>query len=435
MDTLHPLAISLNNELAIAGGTISALLSRRGRAAYFPSKGILGQSNEAKDAAINATIGTAFEEDGSPLCLECLEEALSLPSSTFLYAPSFGVPALRERWREMLLSKNPSLRGRSFGLPVVTHALTHALSVVGHLFVDEGDTIIIPDLFWDNYELIFAQAYGAGFETFPTFSGNGFNIEGLARLLDAPGCRKRLLLNFPNNPSGYTVTDSEARAIRDILLRCAERGCKLLVVLDDAYFGLVYEEGVYGESLFAELAELHENLLAVKLDGPTKEDYVWGFRVGFVTYGCKGLGKAQYAALEAKTAGVVRGSVSNVSNIAQHLLLNAYAHPDYDRQKASKLATLRSRYNRICEILKKHPEYAGAFTPMPFNSGYFMCVKPVGADPEAVRRRLLEAFDTGVIVCSGLIRLAFSAVPVDRLETLFANVYNAVNEVRRQGSQ
>ena len=65
----------------------------------------------------------------------------------------------------------------------------------------------------------------------------------------------------------------------------AQRGLKLVVLVDDAYFGLVYEAGVMRESLFALLCGLHPNLLAVKLDGPTKEDYVWGFRVGFLTYG------------------------------------------------------------------------------------------------------------------------------------------------------
>ena len=48
-------------------------------------------------------------------------------------------------------------------------------------------------------------------------------------------------------------------------------------------FGLVYENGIFKESLFSKLADLHENVLAVKVDGATKEDYAWGFRVGFIT--------------------------------------------------------------------------------------------------------------------------------------------------------
>ena len=36
------------------------------------------------------------------------------------------------------------------------------------------------------------------------------------------------------------------------------------------------------------LVDLHPNVLGIKLDGATKEDYVWGFRVGFITFGFKG---------------------------------------------------------------------------------------------------------------------------------------------------
>lgn len=430
-DQIHPLAQTLNADLSAGDSPLLGLLSEKGKRAYFPSRGILGQSAEAKDASINATIGTAFEEDGSPLCLECLEELVKIPSTAYLYAPSFGLPNLRETWRNMLLTKNPSLAGKAFSLPVVTNALTHGLSVAGHLFVDPGDAIILPDLFWDNYELLFEEAYGGRLTTFPMFDGPAFNTAAMAKLLNAPGDRKIVILNFPNNPTGYTATESDTAAIRAALLQAAEAGKHLVVILDDAYFGLVYEPGVSKESLFTELADLHPNILAVKLDGPTKEDYVWGFRVGFMTFGIKGATPAQYKALEAKTAGIVRGSISSVTSIGQHLLQKAYTQPDYATQKQTKYDILRRRYTRIKEILAQHPEYRASFEPMPFNSGYFMCVRPLGVDAETLRKHLLATRNTGVIVLSGLIRLAFSSVPYDKLDALFSNLHAAIQELKQ----
>ncbi len=427
----HPLAQTLNNDLSAGGSALYEMLSVKGKRAYFPSRGILGQSAEAKDTAINATIGTAFEEDGSPLCLECLEEMVKVPSTAYLYTPSFGLPGLRQTWREMMLAKNPSLNGKSFSLPVVTNALTHGLSVVGHLFVNPGDQIILPDLFWDNYELIFEEAYGGKLTTFPMFDKQRFNAAGLDRMLQTPGERKIVLLNFPNNPTGYTATEADTRAIRDVLLKAAAAGKHVVAILDDAYFGLVYEPGVSRESLFTELVELHSNLLAVKLDGPTKEDYVWGFRVGFMTFGIKGATPEQYKALEAKVAGTVRGSISSVSSIGQHLLQKAYRQPEYAEQKKVKYEILRCRYTRIKELLASRPKYRDAFEPTPFNSGYFMCVKPKGVDPEAVRKQLISQYNTGVIVLSGLIRLAFSSVPLDKLETLFDNLYSVIKALQK----
>lgn len=429
---MPPLAKALNDEITNTDNVVFELLSAKGKRIFFPSKGILGQSNEAKDTEINATIGTAFEEDGSPLCLECIEDLINIPSQSFLYTPSYGLPKLREQWREMMIAKNPSLAGKAISMPVVTCALTHALSVSAYLFVDEGDKIILSDLYWDNYALIFEQGFGAELETYETFKDNKYNIQGIKAKLLEPGDKKILLLNFPNNPGGYTLTETEALELREVLYDAAEAGKHIVVVLDDAYFGLVYEEGVFKESMFSYFADLHRNILAVKLDAPTKEDYVWGFRIGFITLGVKNSTPAQYKALEAKVAGVVRGSVSNCSSIGQHMLLKAFSSVLYVAQKEKKFDILKSRYLKIKEILAGHLEYQESFAVIPFNSGYFMCVKPLGVDSEAVRKELIAAYGTGVIVLSGLIRIAFSAVPFSKLEALFFNIDSAIRKIKTQ---
>ena len=83
-----------------------------------------------------------------------MEALVNIPSDSFLYAPSFGLPKLREEWGKLLTIKNPGLKGKTFSQPVVTAALTHALSIAGYMFLDPGDEVIIPDLYWDNYELV-----------------------------------------------------------------------------------------------------------------------------------------------------------------------------------------------------------------------------------------------------------------------------------------
>ncbi|MBN2781538.1 MAG: aminotransferase, partial [Candidatus Marinimicrobia bacterium] len=63
---------------------------------------------------------------------------------------------------------------------------------------------------------------------------------------------------------------------------------------------------------------------------------------------------------------------------------------------------------------------------LPFNSGYFMCVSLAeGLDGEAVRKTLIEEFSTGVIFIRGVIRLAYSAVAADKIETMFENLFRA----------
>jgi aspartate/methionine/tyrosine aminotransferase len=431
MNGYNPLAEGLNKDIEASAPQILSMLSARGKAIYFPFKGILGQTAEAKSAKINATIGTAFENDSSPLTLECMESMVNIPSESFLYAPSFGLPKLREEWGKILAIKNPGLEGKTFSQPVVTAALTHGLSIAGYLFADEGDEIILPNLYWDNYELVFCEAYGAKFTFYNTFVNGGFDVAAFSKALTAGKPGKRIvLLNFPNNPTGYTPTEAEAKALTAEIKKAAEAGNRVVVILDDAYFGLVYEEGIAQESLFGSLLDLHPNVLGVKLDGATKEDYVWGFRVGFITFGFRGANAAQLKALENKAAGAVRGTISNAPCISQSILLKAYTAPEYAAQKKQKYGILLNRVQRIRETLKAHPEYAQSFEVMPFNSGYFMCVKPIGVDNEALRKELIANYSTGVIVLSGLIRLAFSAVPTDLIESLFANLHLAIQKLR-----
>lgn len=419
----NPLAEALNAELSANGCPVLDMLSAQGKAIFFPSKGILGQGAEAKGSEINATIGTALEDDGSPLTLPCVQKSLNLPKTSFLYCPSSGEANLRAEWKKQMIIKNPSLADKNFSSPVVTAALTHAISCAGYLFLDAGDEVIIPDLYWDNYELVFENGRGAKIVTFNTFKNGGFDTEALkAALANSKSKKKVVLLNFPNNPTGYTATEAEAIEIAKILTDCAAAGNKVVALMDDAYFGLVYEEGVTRESVFTKIVDAHENLLAVKLDGPTKEDYVWGFRVGFMSFGFKGATAAQLKALEQKAAGVVRGNISNAPSISQKILLAAYQSPEYAQEKAEKYATLKKRYDIIKNVLASHPEYAESFEPMPFNSGYFMCIKPKGVDAEKLRQELIAKYSTGTIMLSGLIRLAFSAVPTEKLEKLFANI-------------
>ncbi|HPO90712.1 MAG TPA: aminotransferase class I/II-fold pyridoxal phosphate-dependent enzyme, partial [Victivallales bacterium] len=288
---------NLNNDIRSAPNSAFSFFSERGKRIYFPFKGILGQSAEAKNSKINATIGTASEEDGSPLTLECIEKLINVSPDFFLYTPSFGLPRLRELWKEQILKKNPLLEGKNFSIPVVTSALTHGLNICAYLFVNENDEIIISDLNWDNYELIFRTAFGAKFTYYETFKNNAYNTDGLIQAIrNSSSAKKIVLLNFPNNPAGYSLSKAEALKIKEEFLKLAEEGHNILVIIDDAYFGLFYEDDIFKESLFSLFADLHKNILAVKIDGPTKEDYVWSFRIGFITFAIKDSNEKQLKA-------------------------------------------------------------------------------------------------------------------------------------------
>jgi aspartate/methionine/tyrosine aminotransferase len=422
---LSPEARRLNREMK--AGPFFNILSRKGKAIYFPKKGFVQQSIDAKDKGINATAGIANEDDGGVMHLGIMGSELNIsPERAFSYSPSSGNPELRQLWKDAILEKNPSIKS-NMSMPIVTCGITHAIAVAAYLFAEKGVDVIMPDLYWENYGLIFENGFGARLKTFPMFSGKAFNVEGLDAAIGESG-RPLVLLNFPNNPTGYTPTDEEAERIAAVIGEYAKTK-PLVAVCDDAYFGLVYKEGVFRESLFAKLME-KENVLAVKCDGATKENYAWGFRVGFITFGVRSATKEFYNALENKAIGAIRSSVSSAPTPSQSIVLDSLKDPSFAAQKQEKLKTLKARFDEV-ELILKEERYRRWLEPLPFNSGYFMCMETKGIDAEKLRKKLLDKYGVGVIAIAGKVRVAYSAIPKQRLRELFDSIVEACEKLSK----
>ncbi len=435
---MNPLAEELNRLIQENNPHIYDMLSPFGKRIFFP-KGILSQSAEAKKKATrhNATIGIALEK-GVAMHLDCIHDWVKdiEPEDIFPYAPASGKPGLRELWVKKQLSENPSMRDKKIGKPIVTSALTHGLGLVGDLFVGPGDTVILPDKFWGNYRLTFQVRKEARLVTYPFYTeSGGFNLEALKQTLDqesADGKKLVVILNFPNNPCGYTITEEEAEKVSDLLIETARKGVRLVTVLDEAYFGLFYTEGLMTESLFGRLVNREETLLAIKLDGATKEKFVWGLRVGFITFGAqsdKDL-NALYGALEKKIMGSIRSYMSNGPHLSQTLVMKGMESPEFEAQRTEKFSLLKSRAQKVLDIVYKE-KYEDAWSVYPFNSGYFMCIQAKGVDGETLRRHLLDQYGVGLIASGGSdMRIAFSCVEEEDLEDLFDIIYKGIKELQ-----
>ena len=434
---MNPIAKELNQIIQNDNPVFMEMLSEVGKELFFP-KGILSQSAEAKEKAhkLNATIGIATEEGKTMHFNSIMHNIKGLrPEESLTYAPSFGILALREKWQRSQLEKNPSLAGKVTSLPVVTCGITHAISVFADLWVDPDDVIIFPDMMWGNYNLVLSTRKGAKISKYAMFDKNGgFNLKAFEATINKEAENNNkiiVMLNFPNNPTGYTITEKEGNYIGKILEKTAQNGTNVIAVSDDAYFGLFYEENILKESLFARLADLHPRLLAVKLDGATKENFVWGLRVGFITYGGKIEHNAEsvYDALVKKTGGAVRGSISNASHLGQSIILKSMKDKDYPAEKQAKFDILCKRAMRVKDVLASH-RYQEAWDVYPFNSGYFMCIRLKSLDAETVRTHILNKYGVGLIsIGEKNLRIAFSCLEEDDIEELFDIVLRGVEDL------
>ncbi len=436
---MNPLAKELNNIIEQNNVHIHEMLSTVGKNLFYP-KGILTQSAEAKEKAhkFNATIGMATEKGQTMYLPSVMAMVQGLaPSEALTYAPSFGIMPLRKAWKDEMLLKNPSLQDKNLSLPVVTHAITHALSVIADMWVEPGDVLILPDKMWGNYNMIFGVRRGAEVVNYPLFgTEKGFNLKGLEECLHSEAEKREkiiLILNFPNNPTGYTVTTQEGDKIAQILEDVAKKGTNVVAITDDAYFGLFYEDEVLKESIFTRLINRHPRLLAIKADGATKENYVWGLRVGFITYGTvlNGDPGPVYDALEKKTAGGVRGSISNASHLSQSMILKSFQSDTYAAEKEEKLQIMKDRALEVKQVLD-NSKYDRAWDVYPFNSGYFMCLKLKTVDAEELRVHLLEKYGVGLISLGKTdIRVAFSCLEKNDVHGLFDTIYQGVEDLEK----
>ncbi|MEC0182675.1 aminotransferase class I/II-fold pyridoxal phosphate-dependent enzyme [Paenibacillus peoriae] len=429
---MNPLVAQLNQNIQTGNEHVYQMLSLLGKEIYFPKEGILSQSAEAGKMAkkYNATIGIAIEGNG-PMHLQVIQEKLSAysPKDLYPYAPPAGKPELRSVWRDKMLKENPSLAGKGFGLPVVTNALTHGLSIVADLFTDEGDAVIYPDKNWENYELTFGIRRHGRLVNFPLFTeDNRFNSEGLrdALLAQKEYGKAIVILNFPNNPTGYTPGAEEGKAIVSAIQEAAEAGINVVVVTDDAYFGLFFEDSLH-ESLFGQLAGLHPRILPVKVDGATKEEYVWGFRVGFITFASEN--QDVLNALEQKVLGIIRATISSGPHPSQTFVLDALKSPDFEQQKQEKFQIMKGRANKVKALLDSG-KYGDVWSYYPFNSGYFMCLKLNGLSAERLRTHLLEQYGVGTIALGEHdLRVAFSCIEEEYLEDLYDIIYRGAQDL------
>ncbi len=221
----------------------------------------------------------------------------------------------------------------------------HCLYNLAQVLFDAGDEVIIPSPYWVSYPpiAILADAVPVILET---TEGSGFKID-LDDLRKAITKRtKALVLNSPCNPTGTTYTESELRAIADIVL---EKG--IYVISDEIYEKIVYD-GFKHVSIASFNEEIKERTIIVH--GVSKTYSMTGWRIGFAagpSFIIEGMNKIQGQ------------STSNPTSISQKASQEALDGPQDVVQVM------------VREFLKRRDYVVNRFNSLEGVS----CVKPTGA--------------------------------------------------------
>jgi aspartate/methionine/tyrosine aminotransferase len=435
-------AAAINDDIAGASPALYALLSELGRDAVYPPD-IPHQAAQARGKRFNATIGQITDGHGRVLAPDSLARQVAAlegdRNAALLYSAIEGREPLRRRWRER---HRPSSGGGAYhplrsgdcgaedgasspspsSLPLVVAGLTHGLALVADLFCDRGRAVVVPAPFWGNYRQIFALRRGGRVIPAEVYRGGRFDPAVLRAALDGlPAAEPAIvLLNLPANPVGYSPTAPESDRLLEELTAAAARR-PVLVVCDDAYAGLVYEDEVPRESLFWRLSGVHHQLVAVKIDGCTKELVFFGGRIAFLTFPFDP-DSAVTRALESKAKCLLRATIGSPAAVSQEIALAALASDTVEAEIEAVRQVLARRYRALKRALDGVDPTL--LRPLPFNSGCFALLElPEGLDAEAVRQRLLADFDTGVVASPPRhLRVAYCSVAEEAIPELVSRI-------------
>jgi aspartate/methionine/tyrosine aminotransferase len=196
----------------------------------------------------------------------------SLRDGETFYTYQRGIPEMRAA----LARYHARVYGRPFDAErfFVTGGGMQAIQIAARMVAGTGDEVIVPTPAWPNFAAAIGVGGGRPVEVPMGFGNAGWTLD-LDRLFAAVTPRtKAIFLNSPSNPTGWTATLDELRAV---LSFARERG--LWIVADEVYHRFFYA-GDRSPS-FYDIAEPDDRLLQVNT--MSKNWAMTGWRVGWLS--------------------------------------------------------------------------------------------------------------------------------------------------------
>jgi aspartate/methionine/tyrosine aminotransferase len=269
----------------------------------------------------------------------------SLRGGETFYSENLGRPYLRQAISTYLTNLHH--------LPIGAHQIAvtasgvSALMLASQLLVAPGDRVVAVTPLWPNAVEI-PKVMSGRVTCVSLEVRHGRWILPLEKLLDAltPGTRI-LVLNSPNNPTGWTIQRAEQAVI---LEHCRRHG--IWIVADDVYERLVYADGMKTAPSFLTLAEPGERLIVI--NSFSKAWSMTGWRLGWMV---------APPAVQAALAALLEYNTSCVSEFVQRAGVTALEQGEpYVAQLRAQLANTRAKLSAALSQLPRLqvPEADGA---------------------------------------------------------------------------
>ena len=342
----------------------SELLSSRART--IPPSKMTAFFNLAPDV-----ISLAIGEPGFPTPLSIGNGGIeAIKAGKTSYPPSSGYGDLREKTAKYLADRFHY--SYSPDEVLITNGASLGLDGIMRTYIEAGDEVIIPAPAYGYYLSLVCLSGGKAVLA-PTYAKDHWALTAEELKKAITPRTKMLVLNYPNNPTGATMTNTQLAAIADII-----RDTDMIVVSDE----------VYAECVFTNLhrsilnhPDMRERTLLVS--SFSKSMAMAGWRIGYVCAPRDLLDPV--AALNATVALCASG-------IAQSAVLRGLTCGHKDIEYMSEEYRIRRDYawNRIQEFGWKCALPRGAFY-------LWVDISPTGMDAESFAHGLIAKAKVAII--------------------------------------
>jgi aspartate/methionine/tyrosine aminotransferase len=323
----------------------------------------------------------------------------SLQKGETFYAHNLGLPELRDAVARYTAGLHGQVAADRIG---ITSGGVNALMLAMQALVDAGDEVVVVTPVWPN---LTAQPVimGAELKRISLRPAGGAWTLDLQALLDAVTPDTRLLvLNAPNNPTGWTLTRSEQQAILD---HCRKTGTWILA--DEVYERLYFEQSPNRcAPSFLDIASPDERLVVAH--SFSKSFLMTGWRLGWLV---------MPAAMTPHMGKLIEFNTSCASVFSQRAALVALHRTDEVTPRV--VAHLKTCRDTLVPLLQALPRVELA----PAKGGMYAFFKLDGfGDSLAVAKRLVAEAGLGLAPgnafapeAQGWLRWCFASKDVARL--------------------
>ena len=317
------------------------------------------------------------------------------------YTSNLGTPELRQSIASYLKRRfDAQFDWRSQIL--VTVGVSEAIDLAIRAITTPGDEILFHEPCFVSYPATIRLAHGVPVPV-ETRVEDGFRLTVDALERRVTSRTKALLLNFPCNPTGATLSRADMRAIARFVLKHG-----MLLLADEVYSELIYPpKGSSAKpASFASMPELKNNL--VLLNGFSKSWAMTGYRLG---YAC-----GPHDVVDAMMK-IHQYWIMSAPTLSQAAGAEAMDNGDDD------VARMRAEYRRRRDFLVPVLNAAGLDTLMPQGAFYlFTDIRSTGLTSQEFAVRLLEEKSVACVPGSafgacgeGFVRFSY-ATAMEKLE-------------------